>query len=78
MEFRLYQVMADQRPLLGPIYQDDNNFVARAGWSWLEKDTLLPTISLDSHCIMLTIIWTVMARSRQDFGYSRLWLVEDL
>jgi hypothetical protein len=34
-----------------PIYQDDINLVA-GGWSWLKRDILLPTISLDS-CIML-------------------------
>jgi hypothetical protein len=25
-----------------------------------------------------TTIWTVMARSRRDLGYSRLWLGEDI
>jgi hypothetical protein len=54
MGFRYKQVIARERPLVNHICHDDINLIACC-WSWLEKDTNFPTISLD-FCIMLEFV----------------------
>jgi hypothetical protein len=66
--------MAGSRPLVGPICQDDINLIAGC-WSWMENDTLFPTTIWPD--FYNARIWTVMARSICDLGYSRLWQDED-
>jgi hypothetical protein len=51
MGFRLKQVMAISKLLIGLFYEDDINLIACC-CLWMEKDTHFPTISLDL-CIML-------------------------
>jgi hypothetical protein len=66
--------MAGPRPLVYTLFIDDINLIAYC-WSWMENDK--PFSHYFARSLYNARIWTVMARSICDLGYSRLWQDED-